>query len=164
MDTLTLKGRWTVECFDPDGSLAWRDAFDNMTTNAGVTDVLAVYLGGATQKTAWYLGLIDAAGFASLAAGDVMTSHPGWTESTAYTGARPAWVPGSAVGGSITNPTPINFAMNATVTIRGAFVASDATAGGTAGLLFATGQFGSPQSVVSGQNLKISYTCSGTGS
>jgi hypothetical protein len=165
MDQLKLAGRWDVECVNPDGSTAWVEAIHNMTLLAALTDVLAVYLGAAAQKLTWYMGLIDNAGFASLAISDTAASHPGWSENTAYSGGvRPVGTPGAAAGQAILNPTPTSFTMTATATIRGAFLISDSTPGGAAGLMFATGQFSTNRSVQVGQTLTASYTCTGTGS
>ena len=165
MDGLKFKGEFVLECLEPDGSLAWREPIHNMTLLAALTDVLAVYLGAGTQKTTWYLGLIDNSGFASLSNADTAASHPGWTENTAYSGGvRPTWTPGAAAGQAITNPTATTFPMTGTGTIKGAFLISDSTLGGTAGLMFATGSFLSNRLVVSGQSLKAGYSCSGAGS
>jgi hypothetical protein len=165
VDELQFAGRWNIECVNPDGSVAWEERIPNMTLLAALTDVLSVYLGAGAQKTAWYLGLIDNSGFASLSNNDTAASHAGWTENTAYSGgARPAWTPGAAAGQGITNPTPTIFPATGTATIRGAFLISDATLGGTAGLMFASGLFAANKSVVNGQSIKAIYTCAGTGS
>ena len=158
-------GRWTGIAYDIDGSEMWRVEFPNGTTNAGITNNLSVYLGGGTQSTTWYLGLIDNAGFSTLAAADTMASHAGWTEATTYTEAtRPTWTPGAAAGQSITNPTEVTFSINGTVTLAGAFIVSNNTKSGTSGTLWAHGQFSSLQSLVNGQSFKLSYTCTGSGS
>lgn len=165
MDKMKLAGHWDVECVNPDGSIAWTESIHNMTLLAALTDVLAVYLGAGVQKVAWFLGLIDNSGFASLSINDTAASHPGWTENTAYSGgARPAWTPGTAAGQAIASAAVTTWPMTATATIRGAFLISDSTLGGAAGLMFATGQFASNRSVVNGQSLKATYTCAGTGS
>ena len=62
------------------------------------------------------------------------------------------------------NSAVMVFTMSATVTIKGGFLISNNTKGGTTGTLFATGLFGSAQALVSGQSLKVTYTCSATGS
>lgn len=162
---LKLAGGFLFDAFNPNGKRAWRDALlcPNMVCNTALNDVLAVYLDGGTQKALWYLGLIDNTGFSALAAGDTISSHSGWTESTAYTQAnRVLWDPSAPSGQSIVNPTSASFTINATVTIKGAFLVSENTKGGTTGVLFATGAFASNQSLVSGQVLKVSYTCPAT--
>lgn len=164
-DTIKIKGRWTYEAWNPDGSLAWRETIDNMTTLAGLDNIIGVQLAGTTQVTTWYAGLIDNAGYTGIAAADTSGTHSGWVESSAYTeSVRQTWTPGAVSGQSVTNPTAMSFSINATVTIKGGFLISNNTKGGTTGTLFATGLFGSAQALVSGQSLKVTYTCSATGS
>lgn len=159
-DKIRVKGRWLVQCHNADGSLAWEEEVPNMVVSDALNDLLNVYFASGTQKTSWFLGLIDNAGYSAIASGDTMASHSGWSESVAYTaGTRPAWTPGAAAGGSIINPTPAVVTMNATTSIRGAFITSNNTKGGTTGTLFATGLFGSIQSLVSTQALSFQYQC-----
>lgn len=152
--------------FDPDNlavAIAKGRVAKNMVVNAALNDVLGVYLHNDTQKPTWYLGLIDNAGYSALSAGDTISSHAGWAESTAYSqSTRPAWNPDAPSGQTITNSTSVTFTANTSVTIKGAFVVSDNTKGGTSGLLFATGAFSSNQSLVNGQNLKCTYSCPAT--
>ena len=90
------KGHWVWECVNPDGSIAWREEYDNMTTNAGLDHQIGVELVGTTQITAWFAGLIYSTGYSGIAASDTSGSHSGWTESTAYTESlRQTWTPGS---------------------------------------------------------------------
>jgi len=153
------KGFFTFECRNPDGSLAWKEQVPNGTTTAGLNDILNVYFNSGTQKTTWYMGLIDNSGFSSLSGADTMASHGGWSENTNYAaGTRPTWVPSAASGGSMTNPSATAFGINATVAIKGAFIVSDSTKGGTGGLLWATGAFGGVQSLTTGQVLSVTYT------
>lgn len=162
---LEIGGWFDVECLNPDGSLAWHERVKNGTTNVAIDDVLGVYLSNATRTTAWYLGLIDNAAFASVSSGDTMGSHAGWAENQNYTeSVRQTWTPGAVSAQVISNPTSVTFSINATVTIRGVFLTSSSTKGGTTGILFATGLFSSAQSLVNGQLLKVTYTCTGSGS
>jgi hypothetical protein len=167
MDDIFFRGRFVAQAVNPDGSVAWEEplAFDNAPTSAGLNDILSVYLGGGTQKTAWFMGLVASAGFSAFAPGDTMASHPGWAELTGYAEtARPAWTPGAAAGQAITNPTAAAFTMNGAQTIKGAFLVSDSTKAGTAGTLWATGAFAAAQVLQGGQVLRVNYTCSATGS
>lgn len=162
---LSVRGEFYVQCLNADGSLAWSETFANGATNAGLNDILSVYFGAGTQKTTWYIGLIDNAGFSALAAADTISSHTGWTESTAYGEAtRPQWSPAAVSSQSITNSTATAFTMNATVTIKGAFLVSNSTKGGTTGQLWATGSFSSAQALVNGQVLRVTYTSTISGS
>lgn len=160
MDNIKLKGRFHCEILDVDGKTVL-DQWDceNGITTAGLNDLLNVYFGAGTQKTVWYVGLIDNAGFSSLAAGDTPSSHSGWTESTAYSeSVRQTWTLGSASAGVVTNATSMTFTMNATTTINGIFIISVSTKGGTTGTLWSTGSFSSTKSLVSGQALKVTYS------
>lgn len=142
-EEIDLRGHWEVECRDKDGNLKWRDSIDNIVVNAGLNHLLDVALSGATQVTSWFLGLTD--GTPTVAAGDTMGSHAGWTEVTAYDEAtRVAWSDGGVSGQSVSNSgSPATFTINANGTvIGGAFLASNSTKGGTTGTLYAAGAFG----------------------
>lgn len=158
----TLQGEWRFFATNPDGSIAWEDGFKNAITNEGLDNLLSVYLGAGSQHLTWYMGLVNNASFSTFAAADTLASHAGWLEAAgggvAYTGNRKTWTPAAVTGQVITNTTAVQFAITATITIYGAFLASAAT--GTSGTLFATGAFASPQSLVSGQTLNGFYTCS----
>jgi hypothetical protein len=160
-------GYFIVECYDKDGNCKWQDVAENGVTNLGLNDVLNVYLRDTSQTATWYLGLIDNAGFTGLAAGDTISSHTGWAESTAYSNAnRLAWSAGAASAQAVTNGTTVDFSMNTNSTvIKGLFLVSDNTKGGTSGLLWSTAAFsGGTQSVNSGDTLKVTYTVSAASS
>ncbi|WP_025322249.1 hypothetical protein [Deferrisoma camini] len=150
-------GRFRVECYGPDGRLKWRDTFENLVTNQGLQYLLDAGLLGGAQVGTWYVGLTD--GTPTVAAGDTMTSHAGWTEVTAYSEAtRPAY------SGSRTNQTVSNssskaaFSINGTATVGGAFLASDSTKGGTTGTLLCAGAFSAGDKAVgSGDTLNVQY-------
>lgn len=136
----------------------------NGIVNGALNDIESVYLGAGTQKTTWYLGLVDNAAFSAFAAADTIASHSGWAESSAYSeSVRQTWTPGAAASGIITNPTAANFTANATVTIKGGFLVSNSTKGGTTGQLWATGAFASNQALVNAQVLSVKYTLTATG-
>lgn len=161
-DRLRMWGVYRVRCFAPDGTLKWEDWAFNLITNTALNDVLNEYIRATTQTTAWYMGLVDNSGFTAFAAADTASSHSGWTESQAYSNStRPQWSPGAASNQSITNSSSVNFSMNATATIRGIFIISNSTIGGTSGTLFSEAAFsGGNQSVNSGDTLQCTYTLS----
>lgn len=153
-----LHGVFHVEVFNADGSFDREFDWENADTNAGLNSMLDVYFNSGTQITTWYLGLIDNTGFTSVAASDTMSSHTGWSESTAYSeSVRQTWTSGAASGQAVTNAATVNFTANATVTVKGIFITSSNTKGGTTGTLFATAT-GSAQSFTSGQVMKMTYT------
>ena len=162
---LRTAGRFFAEGIDVDGSIIWSQEFKNGTTNVGLDNVLSVYLGAGSQTLTWFMGLIDNAGFSTLAAGDTISSHAGWSESTVYSeSVRQTWNPAAVSGQVISNTTSVNFSINGTVTIAGAFLVSNSTKGGSTGILWATGQFTSAQALISGQTLRVTYTCTASAS
>lgn len=164
-ETVGAGGVYTVTCVGADGVEKWSDTFHNLVVNQGLANMNGAYFAGTAQTTTWYLGLVTGPGSGTtFAAGDILSSHAGWTESTAYAGNRKAVTFGSPTSGSpsgqsaISNSaSPSSFVMNATVVIAGAFLASVDT--GTSGILFSEGDFtGGDKSVASGDTLNVTYT------
>lgn len=162
-------GVYTVECVGPDGKVKWTDTFHNLVVNQGLQDMNTQYFKGSTYTAAWYLGLMEGQGVDNtFSASDTLASHGansagGWTESTAYSGARKAVTFGTATTADpsvISNSlSPSSFTMNATKTISGAFLCS--VSSGTSGILFSEGNFtGGDKYVDSGDTLNVTYTFS----
>lgn len=166
LSNVKIGGFFHFRCYNPDGSLAWQELnvpvveAKNLVPNGGLDHVLSVVLGAGTQVATWYAGLIDNSGFSAVNASDTMSSHSGWAESTAYTQANRVTLAFGAVSGqSIATSSSASFTMNASATVKGAFVVSNNTKGGTTGTLFAAGAFTNAQTLSSGQVLKVDYTC-----
>lgn len=160
-------GVFHFQCHDKDGNLKWEDSCKNLVVNQGLQDKNTQYFKGASYTAAWYLGLVDAAGFTAYAAGDTMASHAGWTETTAYSGANRGTVTfGTATTADpsvITNSaSPTQFSITGTVTIKGAFLTATADKTTNTGVLFSVSSFQSPgdRSVVNGDTLSCTYTYS----
>lgn len=157
------RGEYKVECFDADGNLKWSDTFPNRVVNTGLQYMNTQTFTGSAYTAAWYLGLILGPGSGvTVAATDTMASHPGWTESSAYSQVtRPQAVFGSA---TLADPSAIattatSFSINATVNIAGAFLTTNNTKGGTAGVLFSASNFtGGDRLLQSGDTLNVTYT------
>jgi hypothetical protein len=158
-------GVFTVQCFDKDGNLKWEIAQPNLVVNEGLKDMNDKYFSGSGYTAAWYLGLIEGpSGSVSIAAGDTLASHAGWTEipvTSGYTGNRKQLTFGSATTADpsvIYNPTAAQFSMLGTYTVSGAFLCT--VASGTSGVLFSASLFEAPgdRSVVSGDTLNVTYT------
>ena len=132
-------GNWKAEIRGPDGVLIETLEWQNLIVNTGLDQLLDGGLAGAGP---WYIALIG--GTPTVAAGDTMASHPGWTEVTGYDeAARQVWTPGTVSGQSVNNTASaavFTVTSNGT-TIGGAFLADNATKSGTTGLLFAIGAF-----------------------
>lgn len=155
-----FKGLWSIELWR-DGKCIHKEDAPNGVTNVGKNSILGVQFHADTQITAWYLGLIDASGYSALAAGDTMSSHAGWTELTGYSQAtRPQWSPDAAASQAITNSTLVQFDINATGTLKGGFLVSNSTKGGTTGTLWGTALFSGDIPVSNGDILKVTYTVS----
>ncbi len=137
-----MRGRWDVICRGPDGKVKWTDVIENLVVNAGLDHALDTELSGGTPVTTWYVGLTD--GTPTVAAGDTMASHAGWTEVTAYDEAnRVTWVDGGVSSQSVDNSgSTATFTVSAdSTTIGGAFLVSNNTKGGSTGTLYAAGAF-----------------------
>lgn len=164
---------------DPVNSLKWNDTFKvehirngcvinefeckNDITNVGKNDLLDVYFKEGTQtlEADFCIGLINASGYTGVAAGDTMGSHSGWAEFTSYSQAnRVAWGQGAPASQAITNSSPATFDITATATLKGVFVPTEDTKGGTTGTLWATALFAADVNVVNGDQLRITYTVS----
>ena len=93
-------------------------------------------------------------------AADTLSSHSPWTESSAYSGNRPAFTPGSISGGSVDNSaSQASYTINANNTwIGGLFLASVNT--GTSGILYGMAPFSSPgfKKLDSGDTLNVTAT------
>jgi hypothetical protein len=162
-ETVGAGGVYTVTCVGADGVEKWSDTFHNLVVNQGLANMNGAYLAGTAQTTTWYLGLVTGPGSGTtFAAGDTLSSHAGWTESSAYAGSRKAVTFGAATTANpsvISNSaSPSSFVMNATVVIAGAFLASTTD---NSGILFSEGDFtGGDKSVASGDTLNVTYTFS----
>lgn len=122
----------------------WDDEWSNLVVDVGVENALDVHLSGGAQDTTWFIGLTD--GTPTIVAGDTMSSHAGWVEVTAYDEAtRQAWVDGGVSAKSISNSgSPATFTVSTdSTTIGGSFLVGVDTKGGTGGILYAVGAFGS---------------------
>ena len=154
---IKFKNTYRFRAFDKDGKLKWQETVNNMVVDAGCNDVLTQYLKGSAYTAAFYLGL---KGSGSVAAGDTMSSHAGWSEVTGYSeGARQTITFGSVASKSVDNTaSPCQYSINATVTVAGAFITTNNTKGGITGTLFGAADFTSPRSLVSGDTLNIDVT------
>ena len=153
--------RYQVLCRDRQGRLKWADDFHNLVVNTGLDDILNQYFKGSTYTAAHFVGLTD--GTPTIAAGDTMASHAGWTEVTAYSeGARQAFTPGTVASQSVSNSAAkAIFSITATATVGGLFLATNSTKGGTTGTLYGVAAFtGGDRAVANGDTLNITGTMS----
>lgn len=159
-------GVYKIQCVAADGLVKWEEEMHNLVVNEGLQNMVSAYLDGATQTTTWYLGLITGPGSGTtIAAGDTLATHLGWTEFTSYSGNRKAVTFGTATTADpsvISNTaSPSAFTIAAPGgTVAGAFLASVAT--GTSGILFSASDFQAPgdRVVADGDTLNVTYTFS----
>lgn len=160
-EQLSATGVYTATCYDAEGNIKWTDTFKNLVVTVGKNDLLDKYFAGSAYTAAWYIGLVDGATTPTYNAADTMSSHAGWTESTAYsnsTRVAPSWSSASA-GSKSTSATGFN--INATATIAGCFMTTGSAKSGTTGILYSAGDFtGGSKSVSSGDTLNVTYTAS----
>lgn len=148
---------------EPMEEVKWTDTIKNLVATAGKNDALDKYLAGSGYTAAWYIGLIGAASYTTgPAAGDTSASHGGWVEAQGYSQAsRPTTAWSAASGGSKSLSSALTFSINADATIKGCFLISNATKGGTTGILYSAGLFtGGDKVTQNGDTLNVSYTAS----
>ena len=166
-DSARAHGQYSLECRDSEGNLKWVMDGKNLVVNEGLQDMNTQYFKGVSYSATWYIGLYGAASSNDPTANDTAATHPGFTEIVPYSNAtRPAATFGTAstADPSIISNTasPAGFTINATATVGGAFLISDNTKSGTAGVLFSASDFAAPgdRTVASGDTLNVTYTFS----
>ena len=159
VEELKPSGVFTVEIFDKNGKLKQTIEIPNGVTTVGKNLMLGAMFNGVSPATTWYIGLIDNSGYSAVAAGDTMSSHTGWNEFTTYDeSARVEWTEGAAASGSITSSSVSTFTIGGNGTLRGIFVVSNSTKGGTSGTLWSTALFAAATAVADDDQIKITYT------
>lgn len=142
----------------PSGRKLWLPTISNGIVTEALNDLLGIMFRAESQLANWYLGLIDDDDFDELDADDSMSSHAGWVESSGYDEAtRRAWAPGAAAGGILTNSAAVEFTITSEVTLKGLFVTSNSTKGGTTGTLWATGLYATAVTLPAGAVFKAFY-------
>jgi len=159
MDSIGIRGGpWCFICYDKHGNIKWEEVVPkNLVVNAGLNKLLDVGLVGSTAVATWYCGLIGTG--ETIASGDTMASHAGWTEVTAYgTAARAAFTFVRTNQTVSNSAATISYAINTAASIAGAFVSSDSTKSGTTGTLLAGVAFASGDKGMSdGDTLTVTY-------
>jgi len=115
----------------------------NGVTNLGAHLILDGIFNGGSIPANWYLGLIGNTGYTFLSNIDTMASHSGWIEYTSYAGNRKSYTTIAAASRRVTNSVSKGvFVFSTLGVIRGAFLTTDVTKGGTAGTLLSTSLLG----------------------
>lgn len=151
---------WRMVARDENGKEKWVDEGKNLIVNTGLDYLLENDLVASTL----YIGLTD--GTPTVAAGDTMASHVGWTEVTAYDEAtRQDWGQGSASGGVVTNAAAVRFTASGATTVGGGFLTTDNTKGGSSGTLFsAKAATEGDRSLIAADTLDVTITLTVTSS
>lgn len=159
---LKISQVYEVECYDANGKLKWDEEFENLVVTVGRNHYLDATLKTGNASPAWYVGLKNAT---AAIAGDTMSSK-GFTELVPYSDAnRPGWTGGTIAAGSVDNSAAkAVFNISGSSTIDGAFMVDDNTKAGTTGILLGAGNFASSRSVLNGDTLNVTVTCSITSS
>lgn len=165
---------YVLECFPagttfaedgtPSCAAKWIEDINNLVPTVGLNDILDKYWKGSTYTAAFYVGLISAT--PTIAAGDTMASHAGWTEITAYDeAARQALTLGTVSGGSVNNSASrAVFTMDASQTVGGAFISTVSTKGDNTGVLASAAAFneGNRGPTADGDIIRVTATITAT--
>jgi len=161
-DKIPFIGKFRTEHWRKGKLIDVREILNDLTT-VGKNAILNTYFNELTQIVTanWCTGLINNASFTGYNIADTMASHGGWTEWTAYTQTtRVAWTQGTAASAAITNSSPMVFDINGTGDIRGLFVTTVNTKGGTTGVLWSAASYTSVVSVIPGDQIRSTYSLS----
>lgn len=163
-DCIRLVTEYTAVCTGPDGRTDWAERGANTLMTVGLTHAMGCVFNAVAQITQWFMGLIANSDFDEITVDDTMSGHAGWVEFEDYSGAtRPQWTPLSVSGGVIVNTSAVQFTFNAASTVKGFFIASSSTKGGTTGTIWCAAQLSTARTIRAGANLTITYTVRAAG-
>lgn len=165
-DMGSIAGHYDIVCTDGDGNFLWADGFDNVVTTVGQN---ATLVSGVIAQGTPFLGLISSVGTPNPVAADTMTSHASWVESGTTNAPTMSSTRGTvtflnppSAGSTNNSAAPNTFAITGAGTIAGGFVVfgagSSATVLNTGGILLSAGLLGTPQPVISGNTITMTYT------
>lgn len=155
---LMPRGIWTGQIIRQGDVIdEWEDK--NLIVNEGLDATLDIMFHGSTQISTWYIGLFKGnyTPVATVTAGTITSAS---TEATEYDeSTRVAYNEAAASTQSITNSAnKATFTFNDTITVYGAFLVSASAKSATTGSLFSAARFGTAKSVVSGDQMLLTYT------
>ena len=155
---LLLEADFAWEIRRKDGTLKAQGTGTNRIVNTGLNNILDRIDGDPAAQTL-YIGLIDKTSFTTgIAAADTMASHAGWVEFQGYDETvRQTWSPAAAASQERSNTTALVFTGGTLGTIKGIFVTTVNTKGGTTGTLIAAGALTSEQPLADGETLSLTY-------
>jgi hypothetical protein len=164
MDSLKMRGQFVLEQIRNDKVIS-KITFHNGITDEGKDEILKTMFSAESARIdAWYVGLIVGASAPTLADGDTMASHAGWTEIPAASVAelvRQDWLDSDNVADQeITNAAVVEYTLAVAATIRGLFITSDDTLEGSTGVLWSTGTFTTAINGNISDKIRVTYTLS----
>lgn len=136
---------------------------DNLVVSEGLTHILSVALGSTAKPAGYYLALFGgatapaanwtAATFPSVAQ-EITSLTEGYADAT-----RPAWAPGVAANGLISNSVAASLTITTatTLSVTGLALLTNNTRGGTSGVLVSATKFASTRSFQNGDVYQIGY-------
>ena len=139
-------------------------AGDNLVTTEGFAHLLNVALGGKAKASGYYLALFSgsatpanswtAASFAA-AANEITSQTEGYTSAT-----RPQWTPAETATNQIDNfaaAASFTMATASTLTVTGAALLSNATRGGTTGVLISASKYAAERVFQAGDTYDVGW-------
>lgn len=144
-----------------------RTSNKNLVVTTGLNEIQKEFWKGSSYTAALFIGLIDNADFTSIALTDtaakIVTTTPGvgdnqWKEFTGYSeSVRQTLTMGTATAGALDNSLSIaTFSVTTGFTLKGAFIVTNSTKGGTSGILIgASAAAGGTVPILSGQQARI---------
>jgi hypothetical protein len=166
-DLVGIHGTYSAVCYDMYGNVKWEDDIENIVTTVGMNLTLDTILGNSAAG-AVVMGL---KGTGTAALGNTQASHSSWSEvgganAPTYSGTRKTPTFNAASSASKTTTSAVTFNITSTGTVAGCFIniGGSATIDNTSGTLFSAGDFSSNKSVVNGDTIAVTYTCSMTSS
>ncbi len=154
------------EYFDRVNGGEW-EITPNLVVNEGLAHILNVALGGKAKIANYYLAIFSgatapaanwtAANFAAVAS-EIVSLTEGYSQAT-----RPLWSPSGASSNSIDNMSTaasITIATAGTLNVTGAALLSNATKGGTSGVLVSATKYSTARTFQNGDIYEIGYRLS----
>ena len=161
-DGFGIGGIFEVECFDKHGNLKWTEKMHNIYVQQGRDYILSSIFKNVAPTDPLYVGLfktdIPADGWTMANNGTT------WHEDSSYDEAtREAFVDGAITGTTTrqldNDGTKAEFTMNASVTLKGAFITTGSAKAGVVGSLLCACLFTEgDRAVVDNDIVKVKYT------
>ncbi len=158
---VALTGRFDVSCYAPDGKLKWETFSKNIVVNVGLQKLLDIlFIGSAQVVDPWYVGLAGTT--PTIASGDTMASHAGWTQMINYDEATRQEFTNVRTAQAVANTaSTADFTISTASTIGGGFLGSDNTKNGSTGTLLCAVAFtGGNKFASDDDTIAVTYTFS----